>query len=143
MHLEQEVMEILQQKFLIDTNVASQFTRAVIDGKEYYSQVYPRVTKRNSYTVCYSEDGVTKYGFIKYFLSLPSLSVAVINKLTPTSAFCYPPRLSILHSRIVPVKPESSIDVVSLRSLVCKCVYISFSSTNIYVSVLANCIADD
>ena len=69
--------------------------------------------------------------------------MAVINKLTPTSAFCYPPRLSILHSRIVPMKPESSIDVVSLRLLVCKYVYISFSSTNMYVSVLANCITDD
>ena len=138
-----EVIEMLQRKFSINIDVASQFTRAVINGREYYSQAYPRVTKRNSYTVCYKEGGATRYGLIKYFLSLPSQSVAVINVLTPTPAFCYPQRLTDLQSRIVPVKVESSTDIVLVRSLMCKCVYINLSSTSKYVSVLANCITDD
>ena len=35
--LEQEVVDTLQQKLIIEVNTASQFTRAVVGGIRYYS----------------------------------------------------------------------------------------------------------
>ena len=122
-HLEQEVVEMIQEKVMVDADVASKFTRAIVDGREYYSQAYTRITKRNSYTVCYKEGETMRYGLIKYFLSLPNESVAIVNTLTPTSAYCYPQLLGILRSRIIPMKIESSINIIPVKSLVCKCVY--------------------
>lgn len=143
--LEQEVIDALKQKLMVDVSVASQFTRAVVGGTRYYSLAYTRVTKRNSYTVCYKDGEVTRYGLIKYFLSVAtSQSVAVVNRLSPTATGCYPRGLGILCSRIVPVKLEPSIDVVSVNCLVSKCVYCSFSSTNtIYIAIPPNNFTDD
>lgn len=78
--LEQEMVDTLQQKLMVDVNTASQFTRAIIGGIRYYSQAYTRMTKRNSHTVCYMDGEATQYGLIKYFLSLPNQSVAVVNR---------------------------------------------------------------
>ena len=66
--LEQEVIDALQQRLMMDVASASQFTRAVVGGTRYYSLAYTRVTKRNSYTVCYKDGEATQYGLIKYFL---------------------------------------------------------------------------
>ena len=88
--LEQEVVDTLKQKLMVDVVVASHFVRAVVGGVRYHSQGYTRTTKRNSYTVCYSDGGTTRYGLIKYFLSLPNQSVALLTRLTPTSHTCQP-----------------------------------------------------
>ena len=141
--VEQEVADSLYQKLTIRADVASQFTRAIVGGVRYYSQAYTRVTKRNSYTVCYKDGGATHYGLIKYFLSLPNQSVAVLNKLSTTSDYCYARGLGILCSRVVPVKLQSSIEIIPVKSLISKCVYCSFSSTNIFIAVPPNCITDD
>ena len=141
--LEQEVVNTLQQKLMMDVNVASQFTWAIGGGVRYYSQAYTRVTKRNSHTVCYKDGEATQYGLIKYFISLPDQSVAILNKLSPTTAHCYPQGLGVLCSRIVPVKLEDSTDVIPINSLVSKCVYCSFSSTSKYIVVTPNCFTDD
>ena len=63
--VEQEVADSLHQKLTIRADVASQYTRAIVGGVKYYSQAYTRVTKRNSYTVCYKDGGATHYGLIK------------------------------------------------------------------------------
>ena len=141
--LEQEMVDTLQQKLMVDVNTASQFTRAIIGGIRYYSQAYTRVTKRNSHTVCYMDGEATQYGLIRYFLSLPNQSVAVVNRLIPTTTHCYPQGLGILCSWIVPVQLENSIDVIPVNSLVSKCVYCSFSSTSIYISLTPNSSTDD
>ena len=141
--VEQEVADSLNQKFTIRADVASQFTREIVGGVKYYSQAYTRVTKRNSYTVCYKDGGATHYGLIKYFLSLPNQSVAVLNKLSTTSDHCYARGLGILCSRVVPVKLQSSVEIIPVKSLISKCVYCSFSSTNIFIAVPPNCITDD
>ena len=143
MRLEQEVVDTLKQKLMVDVVVASHFVRAVVGGVKYYSQGYTRTTRRNSYTVCYSDGGTTRYGFIKYFLSLPNQSVALLTRLTPTSSTCYPQGLGILRSRIVPVKVESSIDAVSVTSHLCKCVYCCFGSVERYIVVPPNSMTDD
>jgi hypothetical protein len=87
--LEQEVVDASASK-AHDTCgcILSQSTRAVVGGTKYYSQAYMRVTERNSYTVCYKDGGATHYGLIKYFLSLPNQSVAVLNKLS-TKLSCH------------------------------------------------------
>ena len=110
MQLEQEVIDVLKQKLMVDVNVASQFTQAVIGGTCYYSLAYTRVTKRNSYTVCYKDGEVRRYDLIKYILSVAtSQLVAVVDMLSPTVIGCYPRGLGILCSRIVPVKLEPYI----------------------------------
>ena len=82
--------------------------------------------------------------FIKYFLSVAnSQSVAVLNRLSQTTAHCYPRGVGILCSRIVPIKLEPSIDVISVNCLVSKCVYCSFSSTSKYISLPPNNFTDD
>ena len=141
--LEQEVVDTLKQKLTVDVIVTLHFVRAVVGGVRYYSQGYTRTTKRNSYTVCYSDGGITRYGLIKYFLSLPNQSVALLTRLSPTSHTCYPQGLGILRSRIVPVKLESSIDAVPVTSLLCKCVYCCFGSMERYIVVPPNSMTDD
>ena len=64
------MIDALKQKLMVDVNVASQFTRAVVGGTRYYSLAYTRVTKRNSYTVCYKDGEVRRCDLIKYFLSV-------------------------------------------------------------------------
>ena len=41
-----EVIDALQQRLMVDVNIASQFTRAVIGGTQYYSLAYTQVTKK-------------------------------------------------------------------------------------------------
>lgn len=141
--LEQVVIDTLQQKLMVDVNTASQFTRAIVHGIKFYSRAYTRVTKRNSHTVCYMDGEATRYGLIKYFLSLPNQSVAVLNRLIPTTSHCYPRGLGILCSRVVPVELDNSIDVVPINSLISKCVYCSFTTTSVYISLIPNSYTDD
>ena len=137
--LEQEAVNTLQQKLMVDVNVASQFPRAIVGGVRYYSQAYTRMTKRNSHTVCYKDSEAT----LRIWVDLPDQSVATLNKLSPTTAHCYLQGLVVLCSRIVPVKLEDSTDVIPINSLVSKCVYCSFSSTSKYIVVTRNCFTDD
>lgn len=101
--------------------------RASISKVEYYSEEYRRLKTRNSYTICYAsdEDDAVRYGHVQYFLSLTHQTVAVIHPLTPTSDFCYPQQLSELRQCIVLVSVESSICVISVQSVLSKCVYVS------------------
>lgn len=123
--------------------LASQFSRAIIKDSEYYSLAYGRLTKRNSYTVCYRETETMQYGFVQCFLSLPNHCVAVIKPFSTTSSFCYSGTLEILRSRIIPVKQESAFDVISVTSFVNKCVCIHFCVEEMYVAVMPNVISDD
>lgn len=108
---------------------SSQFFRAMIRQKVFYSKSYTRLKSRNSYTVCYSEDGAEKYGVIQYFLSLSEQTVAVITPLIITaSPTCYPRELSVLCSRINPVVLDTVICVVPVNNIVCKCVFIDTGS---------------
>ena len=57
--LEQEVVDALHQKLMVDVDVASQFIRAVVHGVKYYFLEYTGVTRRNSCTVCFKDGGAT------------------------------------------------------------------------------------
>ena len=139
MHLEDEVQSLLRERFGVDMEVGRKFLRVQIKGKVYHSTEYKRMKTRNSYTVCYSAGAVEKFGFIRYFISLSTTTVAVISPLIPSSHHCYPPELSVLHSRVIPViaAHDSIIDVVSVSFIVSKCVFIDFNGC-MYVARLPN-----
>ena len=101
----QQFIHNAQDKYHIDVRVASMLYRAVIKGKTYHSKAYQRTKVRNSYSISYIDDDAQKYGFIHYFLSLTSFSIAVITSLTQN--------LSVLCKCLVPVVIESSVVIVS------------------------------
>ena len=135
--LHPEVQKAIHDQYDVNVTMASIFYRAVINGKTYHSKEYTRTKVRNSYTVSYIDNGIPKYGFIQYFLSLPSFSVAVITPLTPTSHYCYPQQLSILCKCLIPVCTESSVAIACTKSLLNKCVCIDLC-TAMFIAKLPN-----
>ena len=117
-------------KDAIGANVehASMFLRAKVNREVYYSQGYNRLKSRNSFTVIYEEDNEEKYGLIQYFISIPGRVMAVIIPLSVIPAPHYPSQLGILNQRIIPVSLSSTICVVPIKALICKCVYIHCGS---------------
>ena len=112
--------------FKITLETASAFYRAIVNKETYYSKLYRRAKVRNSYTVAYVDGDTQKYGFIEYFLSLPSHTAVVITPLTPTSDYCYPEHVrTLLCRKIIPVSVHSSFSVISSVSLLYKCVCIA------------------
>ena len=77
------------------------------------------------------------FGFINYFLSLSSSSVAVVTPLTPNSTYCYPHQLNVLRQCIIPVSVESSVVVVPAKCILYKCVCIEFGDVT-FVAKLPN-----
>ena len=122
------VRQCLLRQFSVRCQRASAFYRATIAGRTYYSRLYDRIKRRNSYTVCYVEGGKHLFGFIDYFLSLSSSSFAVVTPLTPNSSHCYPHQLSVLHQCIIPVSVESSVVCVPTKCILYKCVCVEFGS---------------
>ena len=90
----------------------------IFTNEVYYSQRYGWLKSRNSYTVCYEEDGGEKYGLTQYFLSLQRQVVAVVMPLAVTAPH-YPGQLSILNDRMIPVVTASPVCVVSVKAFVC------------------------
>ena len=121
--LEAEVQDKLKELFGMDMQTGHKFLRVHIRGKVYHSLEYKRTKKRNSHTVCYSSDNVEKFGFIMYFISLSGSTVAVLYHLVPSPHHCYPPEISVLQSRIIPLIPTDDIDIVCF--IYCKqvCMY--------------------
>ena len=131
--LDPVVKQAINTNFRANINIGTVITRAIINGTTYYSQLYHRVTKRNSYSVAYLSDGIFKFGFIEYFVSLYSLTIAVITPLTLTDSYCYPSKLQVLRSFSFPVLLTSSTDVVPVRNLLYKCVCINADGSSMYI----------
>ena len=68
--------------------------------------------------VIHSSDDVEKFGFIRYFIGLSGSTVAVLYRLVPSPLHCYPPEISVLQSRIIPVIPTDDIDIVCISFIV-------------------------
>ena len=83
--LESAVRRAILHRFNIDVAVTSAFDRAVIRGKTYHSKCYRRTSVRNSYTVEYKDGDIQKFGYINFFVSLASSTIALITPLIPTS----------------------------------------------------------
>ena len=119
-----EVTETLKEQLGIEVETGLKFYRMKIDGRIYHSNEYRHVTRRNSYSICYLEGSEEKFAVIRYFLFVNTCTVAVVTLLTTSSHYCYTPEIPILCSRVVPVISEDDISVISVSSIVCKCVYI-------------------
>ena len=92
---------------------------------------------RNSYTIRYTVGREEKFGFIQYYLSLPSGTAAVLLLLKKASNYCYSHEFTSLRKRIIPVTIKDNLCVISVSSIVSKCVYIKLH-TGMYIAVLPN-----
>ena len=126
----------------LDVPMGRKFYRIQLGSKVYHSLEYERVKKRNSYTIAYTKDGEERYGLIRFFLSLPTGTVAVLSPLNSSSNFIYPTQLSILRSRVIPVVLEVNIIVVCVSCLVDKCVYVNLPGC-MYIARLPNGLLTD
>lgn len=124
-----DIWRLMFEIYGIDVVVASKFLRATLKGEVFYSKAYQCTKKYNSFSVAYSDGQVVRHGIIQYFISVPSLSVAIITPLTPTTHYCYPHVLHLLHNCISPVVIDSSVVVVPVKFLLNKCVGIDFSNS--------------
>lgn len=107
--------------------------RIEVRGHTYYSRMYKRVKKRNSYTVLFNSDGVTKYGLIEFFLYIACKVVVVLKPLVPmqislkehfnlttTALDCQP--------FIIPVNIENTVGFCFAEDILCKCIFLNFNS---------------
>lgn len=94
--LGEDVRRLIDEKYGSGSapTMASQFLRACVNKTLYYSKSYTRMKTRNSYTVCYKDDdNCEQYALVNYFLSLQTMSVAVVTPLSLTTEFCFPHQL--------------------------------------------------
>ena len=133
-----DVVERIQRNTGVSVEFASTFSTALVNGEVYQSKSYKRITKRNSYTVCYTQGGEERYGLIEYFVSIREQTLAVITPLLQQTATCYPDVLTILNTRIIPVKMGRTLDVILVTSLLSKTVLVSFNSSKMYICRFPN-----
>ena len=125
-NISHEVRQQLQQLLSVYYTTASVFERARIGSEVIYSRMYRRSAKRNSFTIEYVHNGIHQFGFVEYFLSLPSSTFLVVTPLLVHSlpSFCYPPHLSILHNFLISVVVQSSTVVIPTRAVLHKVIYV-------------------
>ena len=94
--------DLLLQYFNYPTESIRTFYRLLVGDEIFFCQNYPRVTKRNSYTVLYEREGKFCYGMISQFFLVQKNVAAVIERL-----------------RIVSIKPfaEDKIEIVQVSKL--------------------------
>ena len=73
----------IQSQFQIDVHSGTSFSRVKLKGTIYHSQAYQRTKHRNSYSVAYTDNDIVKFGFVRFYLSLQTFTVAVITPLVP------------------------------------------------------------
>ena len=137
--LSSEVREAVLSHFQMDAPTGTMFLRVMVKGVVYHSKAYQRTKLRNSYSVAYNDDGVVRLGFIRFFLSLHSFTIAVVTPLKAADHYCYPAILSILKQRIIPVIPHDNptLAIVPVANLLGKCVCTPLES-KLYLSKQPN-----
>lgn len=111
----------------------------------YYSSDYKRVKRRNSYTVMYMCSRLVVYGQIKYFILVGSTPLAVVRKACPQAIFNekFSSDITSLNKIIIPVSMLDAFDVVSVHSILEKCMYVQVSSTECYIVRFPNTLSHD
>ena len=121
------------------------FYRLKVLQSIYYSSDYTRVKVRNSYTVMYMYNGHAVYGQIKHFLIVGSTPLAVVRKACPqailSEKFCS--EITSLDKIIIPVTMLDAYDVISVHSIIEKCMYVQVSSVECYVVRFPNSLSCD
>ena len=126
------------------------YQRCRINGVLFYSKLYTRSKKRNSFTVTYY-NGAVLYGQIEYFLCIDvEKSCFVYAYITEFQKDCdNKAHFNLQHNaldygvaRIVPVSVSGQKILVEVNSLLCKCVYVNVASQN-YVCIPPNTLSID
>ena len=143
--LDDFIISLLQHTLNVTLSVGNVFQRCFVNDVLYFSKVYTRTQKRNSYTVCFRHDDQTQFGEIEYFLcvSLPgsSKAYAFISQFLQKS--CNKIHFRLPHSaldngvsRILLVCAGPKV-LVPVEFLMCKCVSIKLQSEQ-YVCIPPN-----
>lgn len=107
----------IQSRFHIDVHSGTMFSWVMLKGTIYHSQAYQRTKHRNSYTVAYTDNDIVKLGFIRFYLSLRTFTVAIITPLIPADHHCCSTKLTVLSENLVPVISGTTTVVVPVTSL--------------------------
>ena len=138
-HLEDSLIHTLSPLLHRGQKVQT-FYRVEINGQVYYSYLYGRTKKRNSYTVSFTSESdmeTRKFGQIKKFICLPQsqLPYAVIQILQPNAiaSECFNSDPAVDHlSKFFGVDKTDSLEIVPVTFLLHKCVYIEIEQS-IYI----------
>ena len=116
------------------TSSKKTYHRAEVNKIRYYSELYRRTCRRNSYTVTYrSKSGEQKCGMIQYFFVSSSVILVAIRPLmripiTNHDHFRLSDSTIDCIKSITLVEESHAWDVTDLQKLDSKCLFISFPS---------------
>lgn len=103
--------------------------RIEIDNQVYYSKLYERVKKRNSYTTSYLDSGGTNhFGAIEHFIHFNEKVIAILKPLRqfpgPAVTSSEDLGIEIECSFITPVSIADDYDACYADDIVAKCLYV-------------------
>ena len=115
------------------------FKRLQFGDAIFHSQMYKRVSRRNNFTIAYSQGGCTSYGQIEVFFLVGETSRmtcgAVIAPMSMFSgALCESHEvLGNVVNHIVPLhQPKKNrFDIIPLEDIIDVCLYINFSDSEV------------
>lgn len=122
--------------------------RIEIRGTIYYSRQYQRVKKRNSDTIIYmDQNNLNKFALIEYFVYIHQRVIAVLKPLIPLYACCkehFNLSTTIVDdvSFLNPVTIGDSYSFCFAEDIVCKCLFVDFSSIQYVVQFPSSTIFD-
>ena len=122
--------------------------RIEIRGTIYYSRQYQRVKERNSYTIIYMDQNkLNKFALIEYFVYIHQRVIAVLKPLLPLHACCkehFNLSTTIVDdaSFLNPVTIGDSYSFCFAEDIVCKCLFVDFSSIQYVVQFPSSTIFD-
>ena len=113
------------------------FFRLHKSGEVFYSKGYTRVKKRNSYTVRYRGHC---FGQTQYFAFIDALPFAAISKF-----LCTHPLHTVIpfiSDVLYPIFPSSQYDIVDIRDIDEKCIFVHSDSEYFIVRMCNACAGD-
>ena len=110
------------------------FKRLQIGDAVFYSQMYKRVSRRNSFTVAYTKGESTSYGQIEVFFLLkedPRMTCGAI--IAPMSKSDQLICESHVVDHIVPLQQakKNRFDIVPFEDIIDVCLYMKFSDSDV------------
>lgn len=120
------------------------FTRICIKDKICIdSMCYTRAKKRCSHCIKYWRNGVQRFGLVKFFCTMESEALAIVEELSQTGPF--KSDIGIVLNHIIVTSSEAVSEVViHVSHILCKCVFIpSCSQSSAYIALFPNHLEQD
>ena len=133
-HFTAKVNEFLGLAHISATEVEC-FTRVCIKNKICIdSMCYTRAKKRCSHCIKYCRNRVQRFGFVKFFCTLESEAVAVVEEFSQTGPFESDIGFVLQHIIVINSEAVSEV-VIKITDILCKCVFIpSCNQSSAYIS---------